>query len=410
MKKLVYVIVLVALFGSVLLFGRLYSRQHPGPQNNANGIEENGEGSAEEILKKMSLAEKAGQMVIVGLEGTVVNNDIEKMITDYHVGGIILFRRNIVDSSQLLDLLNSLKETNAKNRLPLFLSVDEEGGRVSRLPADLLEMPEARLVGEVNDAGFAYQTGLLLAERLKIFGFNLNFAPVLDINSNPFNPVIGSRAYGNNPDVVTRIGIQTAKGLRDGGIIPVVKHFPGHGDTDVDSHVGLPVLDFNLERLKTFQLQPFMAAIDINIEAVMTAHILLPRIDNQYPASLSEKTVTEILKEQLNFNGIAVTDDLTMGAISNYFPIEQAVVQAVKAGNDLLLVCHDVKTQYSALEGLIEAVESGEIAEERINSSVLKIIRLKQKYNLREHIIREADIAAVNKKTAALLETYLGDY
>ena len=134
MKKLVYVIVLVALFGSVLLFGRLYSRQHPGLQNNANGIEENGEGSAEEILKKMSLAEKAGQMVIVGLEGTVVNNDIEKMITDYHVGGIILFRRNIVDSSQLLDLLNSLKETNAKNRLPLFLSVDEEGGRLAGFP------------------------------------------------------------------------------------------------------------------------------------------------------------------------------------------------------------------------------------------------------------------------------------
>ena len=197
-------------------------------------------------IAAMSLAEKVGQLIIVGMEGTTLNNDIKSLIVDHHVGGIILYQKNISNSTQLLTLLNQLKSANSTNSIPLFLSVDEEGGSISRMPEELKKLPANQTIGAVNNPTFSYKVGQALAAQLKAFGFNLNFAPVLDINSNPLNPVIGDRSFGNNPELVSKLGVETIKGLQSGGIIPVGKHFPGHGDTAVDSHLGLPIVNHDL--------------------------------------------------------------------------------------------------------------------------------------------------------------------
>ncbi|NLZ94164.1 MAG: beta-N-acetylhexosaminidase [Firmicutes bacterium] len=358
-------------------------------------------------IKQMALAEKIGQLVLVGMEGIAINEDITDLIVRQHVGGVILYKKNITNSTQLLDLLNSLKEANAANTIPLFLAVDEEGGRISRLPDELKNLPNNQTVGEVNNPTFAYEIGQVLAAELKAYGFNLNFAPVLDINSNPLNPVIGDRSYGSMPDTVSRLGLQSIKGMQEGGLIAVAKHFPGHGDTEVDSHVRLPVLNFDLSRLDEFELVPFKTAIAGHVDAIMIAHILLPKIDPQYPASLSKKIITDLLKERLNFTGLVVTDDLTMGAIVENYSLEDAAVQALKAGSDLLLVCHDVQGQFKVLEAIKQAVVSGAISEAQIDKSVFKILKLKQKYNLNEQVITSVDVASLNERIEFLLQTYL---
>ncbi|HZK24186.1 MAG TPA: beta-N-acetylhexosaminidase [Oscillospiraceae bacterium] len=323
------------------------------------------------------------------------------------VSSSIKYKKNISSSTQLLSLLNQLKETNSSNNIPLFLSVDEEGGNISRMPAELEKLPANQVIGAVNNPTFSYQVGQTLAAQLKAYGFNLNFAPVLDINSNPLNPVIGDRSFGHNPEIVSKLGVETIKGLQSGGVIPVGKHFPGHGDTAIDSHLGLPIVNYDLTRLKNFELLPFQAAIEQRVEAIMIAHLLLPQLDDQYPASMSKVIITDLLKTQLNFQGLVVTDDMTMGAIVENYPLGQAVVQAVKAGSDLILVCHDYVSQLTAFTALKNAVTNGTIPEEQINASVYKILKLKQKYQISDQPLSNVDLTAINTHINDLLDTYL---
>jgi beta-N-acetylhexosaminidase len=356
-------------------------------------------------IAKMSLEEKVGQLFIVGFKGQKADSQITSMIRNYHVGGVILFSNNIADPDQLLSLMNSLKELNSKAsgvKPPLFLSVDEEGGRISRMPAQLLKLPSNQAVGNLNDSSLSYEIGGILAEELKAFGFNMDFAPVLDIFSNPANTVIGDRAFGTEPELVSRLGVQTLKGIRAGGVIPVVKHFPGHGDTLVDSHEGLPVVDYGMKRLKDFELKPFQAAIDNKADAVMVAHILMKQLDTKDPASLSKAVITDLLEKQMGFDGLVVTDDMTMGAIVGRYKIGEAVVRSIRAGSDILLVCHGYDNQVNAINAVLEAAKSGEISEDRLEESVGKILRLKEKYGLSDNKISSVDIAAINNKIAAI--------
>lgn len=271
-----------------------------------------------ELIQEMTLEEKIGQLVIVGVEGYELDSLAQEMIDKYKVGGFILFGRNIRDYHQTLELVNALKKANSTNKIPLFLAVDEEGGLVSRMPPEFHDLPTGREVGRVNNPEFAYKIGELLGEQLQALGLNMNFAPVLDIDSNPNNPVIGERAFGPDAERVAKLGISTMKGIQRGAIA-VVKHFPGHGDTEVDSHVGLPVINHSLERIKSFELVPFKRAIEAGAEAVMVAHIVLEKLDPQYPATLSASIISEMLRQDLNFDGVVITDDMTMGAIvENY--------------------------------------------------------------------------------------------
>lgn len=352
----------------------------------------------QEAIQAMSMAEKLGQLVVVGIDGYELDQQTKEMIRQYQVGGFVIFGRNVRDSLQLRTLLNSLKEENATvSRIPLFLSVDEEGGRVSRMPEEFLDLPTSAQIGRQNEPALSSQVGSIIAAQLKLLGFNMDFAPVLDINSNPRNPVIGNRAFGSDAETVSKLGIATMKGLQSAKIISVVKHFPGHGDTEVDSHKGLPIVTHDRSRLNSFELIPFAEAIKNNADAVMVAHILLPQLDEHNPASLSKTVITDLLRTEMGFNGVVISDDLTMGAISENHDIGEAAVRAINAGSDLVLVCHGYEKEIAVLNALKNAVETGIIPEERIDQSVYRILKLKERYELTDEPLPLNNQAEINE-------------
>lgn len=335
------------------------------------------------LTDNMTLEEKVGQLVIVGIDGYENDEYSKQLMEKYHVGGFILFKKNIKDSSQLLSLLNSLKETNsAANKVPVFLSVDEEGGRISRLPDEFEKIPSNKIIGQKNNSTLSYRVGNILGEELSQFGFNMDFAPVLDINSNPKNPVIGDRSFGTAAGLVSRLGVETMEGIRAKKVISVVKHFPGHGDTSVDSHVGLPRVNHGLSRLENFELVPFKAAIGHNADAVMIAHILLPKLDPKNPASFSKGIITDLLRTDMHYKGVVITDDFTMGAITKNYNVGRAAVKSIQAGADIVLVCHGFNRQEEVIEALLTAARAGQISAERLDESVCRVLSLKQRYSL----------------------------
>lgn len=334
--------------------------------------------SIEDFVNKMTLDEKIGQMIVAGFNGTDVNEELINLVNTNKVGGVILFKRNIETSEQLKKLNNNIDGLNKE--IPLFISVDEEGGRVNRLPSDMEKFSSAREVGLKNDKDYAYNNGKSIGESLKVTGFNMNYAPVLDIFSNPKNTVIGDRAFGSDVETVSTMGIATMKGIEEEGIISVIKHFPGHGDTSVDSHYGLPIVYKTLEELENFELIPFKKAIKEGCKAIMVSHILLDKIDKQNPSSMSETVVTDILREQLGFDGVVITDDMEMGAITENFTVEDACVQSIIAGCDIVLIGSGNESIYNTIQAIKDSILNGKITEERINESVVRIIKLKNEY------------------------------
>ena len=362
-----------------------------------------------ERIDSMTLQERVGQLVIVGFDGYTADDSIKTMIQSYKVGGVILFGRNVENAEQLITLNNTLKNINSGNKIPLFISIDEEGGKVSRMPKEIRKLPTNKTIGEANDENLSYEIGSILADEVKMFGFNMNFAPVLDINSNPQNPVIGDRSFGNSKEIVSRLGVQTMKGIQSGGVIPVVKHFPGHGDTSEDSHIGLPAVSHDMNRLIDFELIPFKDAINNQADAVMIAHILLNKIDSENPSSLSKTVITELLRNQLKFNGVIITDDMTMRAIVENYNIGEAAIKSVKAGSDIILVCHGYDNEIAVIDALKNAVENRTISQETINESVYRILKLKDKYKLSDDkidkidTINSTDIQKINDKIDEIL-------
>lgn len=333
-------------------------------------------------VQDMSLEDKTAQLLIVGFEGTKLNNSAKNMIEQGHVGGVILLGRNVRNAEQLHSLVTSIKQSNTSST-SLFVGIDEEGGRVSRIPSPLSPLPSSEKIGNVNDQKLSYLTGQVLAQKVESFGFNMNFAPVLDINNNPDNQVIGDRSFGSTPDKVSKLGVATMKGIRSEGVLPVVKHFPGHGDTSTDSHVQLPVIDKSVDELRNFEWVPFREAIQSGADAIMTAHILFPALDKEVPATFSKNIITGVLREQMKYDGLILSDDMAMGAIANNYGTEEAVVRAIQAGVDMVLLTDTRQNQFQNVhQSLIEAVNNGEIPEEQINKSVKRILMTKQKYEL----------------------------
>lgn len=356
-------------------------------------------------IEQMSIDEKIGQLVIVGLDGYEMDDNTHDMINKYKVGGFILFKRNIQSAEQTLSLINSLKEANTSNKVPLFIAVDEEGGSVSRMPDEFVKLPTSRAVGKIDSEEFAFEIGNTVGFQIKSLGFNMNFAPVLDIDSNPKNPVIGDRSFGANPEIVSSLGTAVMNGLKT-HVISTVKHFPGHGDTSVDSHVGLPVIYHDIHRLKSFELVPFKRAIKNGADAVMIAHILLPKVDEQNPATFSKTVITDILRNEMNFDGVVITDDMTMGAIVENYDIGEAAVKSVMAGADIILVCHDSQKQIKVLEALKQAAIDGVISESLLDEHVYRVLKLKQKYDLKDETIESVDMEAINEKINHMLNKY----
>lgn len=354
-------------------------------KENINGTDEIMREEKEPIddkINSMTLDEKIGQMIITGFNGSEYNDDMDRLINEYKVGGVILFARNIEDSNQMIDLTRALQENN--NNLPLFISIDEEGGRVSRLPDDVEKFPSAFTIGLINDQQTAYENGKEIGYTLKRLGINLDYAPVLDIYSNENNTVIGDRAFSTEESIVSTMGIATMEGIEDADIIPVVKHFPGHGDTEVDSHYGLPIVYKTLEELRNFEFIPFVKAIESGCDVIMVSHIILNEVDSSNPASLSKIVISDLLRKDMGFDKVVITDDMSMGAITSIMSIEEACIKSIEAGCDILLLGN----AYEEIEQVINSIKlklyNGEISEEQINKSVKRILELKKKYNMME--------------------------
>lgn len=369
--------------------------------SNENGAKE----TITEQIAGMTLEDKIGQMLLVGIEGTALDERANKMIADDKVGGIILYADNIRSLKGMVKLTNDLKKSNEGNPAPLFISVDQEGGKVSRMPDEYAVIPANGKVGATGNAAAAGTMGRLLAREVLSAGFNMDFAPVLDIDSNPDNPVIGDRSFGSTADLVARLGIAELKGIESEGVIPVVKHFPGHGDTSVDSHLELPVVHKTAAQLAKLEWLPFLAAFKEHADAVMVAHILFPKIDPKYPASLSKVIIGEQLRGEMGFKGVVITDDLTMGAIAKNYSLASAAVDTVLAGSDILLVAHEYSNEQTVRKALLNAVASGAIPESRIDESVYRILSLKQKYQLTDNPVSVPDLTQLNQDIKAWRRT-----
>lgn len=356
------------------------------------------------VISNMTLEEKIGQLLIIGIEDTEVDDHVRKMIEEYKVGGFILFKHNISNADQATELLNSLKSLNKKNPIPLFLSIDEEGGRVSRLPNTFPKLPPAKKIGKVNDESISLQYGKIIGKRIKSLGFNINFAPVLDIDSNPNNPVIGDRAFGSDKNTVIDHSLKVMEGINQEGIISVVKHFPGHGDTNLDSHVDLPVIEKDLTQLEELELTPFIEAIREGVDGIMVAHILFPKLDEEFPSTLSEKIISQLLRKRLGYEGLIFSDDMTMGAIMKNYSIEDAASRFLKAGGDILLICHGYENHIKVFEQIKEEVKKGNLSEGEIDEKLYRIIGIKNRYKLEDKILEGIDLELLNSETQQFLD------
>ena len=323
-----------------------------------------------------ALREKIGQMIMVGCRGESLAVDERLMVAEYGFGGFILFRRNCSEARQILTLCRSL--WNSVPGGPPFIAIDAEGGSVHRLPPPFTHFPAAAAIGARHDVQLAYRAGRASALELALAGINLNFAPVLDVNSNPNNPIIGERAFGATPAAVSAMSLAWARGLRDGGVIPCGKHFPGHGDTDRDSHVDLPVVSKSWVELRAVELAPFAEACRSGIEALMTAHVKYVALDPNHAATLSEPIVTGLLRHQFGYDGVVFSDDLDMKAISADYGPGDAAALALGAGVNMMLFCHDIEKAAQAVEFLCAESEREPALRARVEASHRRIGALKQ--------------------------------
>ena len=325
----------------------------------------------EEILKSMTLEEKIGQMMIVGVHGQAINTDIRFLLDNYHFGGIILFDRNMESKSQVKSFVEEL-QANAHQKLPLFIALDEEGGRVARMKHDLQVMPSQQEIGATGDVALARKYASQTARNLREIGVNINFAPVADIGSTD------TRFFGDNAEVVTNFVMSAAEGYEDENFFYTLKHFPGIGKSKVDPHKAISDIDDAKNILEVEDFAPFkkvIAAKDNSHFMVMIGHLKYSAIDNENPASLSPAIITGILRDEMKFGGVVVTDDLQMGAVDGYN--ENIGVKAIKAGVDIALVCHEYDNEEKVYSSILDAVKRGEISESRIDESVRRILKMK---------------------------------
>lgn len=319
----------------------------------------------------------AGEVILGGFPNGAASSEYAELLRSGCVGGAVLFRRNLVDCEQAKDLLQSLKAL----RPDAWFAIDQEGGRVQRLGPPFPQLPSMRLLGERPDAAaHVARAGTILSQGLAMLGFHQNYAPVLDVDTNPANPAIGDRAFSSDPQRVAELGATLIQALQWGGIAACGKHFPGHGDTHTDSHFELPRLDHDLNRLRRVELVPFATAIQARVASIMTTHVCFTALDAVHPATLSEAVIEPLLRRELSYDGVVVTDDMEMLAIMDHYGIEEASVRALRAGCDQLLVCHRVDRQAAAYEALVRAVETGELPRPRLLQAATRVRRMKQRY------------------------------
>jgi len=312
---------------------------------------------------------QAGRLAIVGFNGHSVPDELRRLVAEFDLAGVIYFPRNIDSPEQVADL--SRQVSDLKREWPLWISVDQEGGRVARFRRPFTEWPAAMTLGRSGDDALAARFATAMATELRAVGVNLDYAPVLDVLTNPKNPVIGDRALSESADAVARIGAVVIRALQDAGVAACGKHFPGHGDTSVDSHEALPLVEHDRRRMDAVEFVPFVRAIEAGVATLMTAHVFAPALDERNIASFSTAVVDRLLKQILGFKGVVLSDDLGMKAVSATHSPGEAAVAAVVAGCDVVLLCnHTIDEQVDALEALIRAAEAGVITPTRIDDAM----------------------------------------
>lgn len=338
-------------------------------------------------LARMSLEQKAAQMAVVSFFGTELPYDVQEFLAQWQPGAVVLLPRNLDTPEQMTRLTNAIQQQLIDSGgLPAFITVDQEGGIISRLQEGFTRWPVPSLLTATQNPQLAYRFGEALAEELRAVGFNMNLAPVADLHTNPVNPVIGRRAFGSFPQQVAPMVAAVVQGMQANGVLATLKHFPGHGDTFTDSHIELPTLPYSPAQLANRELIPFVASIEAGAGAVMVAHLSMPVIepDVRLPSSLSENVVTNLLREGMEYEGLIVTDALDMDAVDRQYSTPEATVRAVQAGHDLIILGAHIspQAQAAAMQALVDAVHSGEIAEARLDESVRRILRAKAAYGV----------------------------
>ena len=373
MKKIVITTILLATI--TLSYGLKFLKVYEREKQEQNYMEE----QISNYLNGMSLEEKIGQMLMISNRTPTMTSELNTTLNHVKPGGFIFFAENFTNQENSKKLIKDINDTA---KIPMLLSIDQEGGRVQRIKSQndiiVTDIPPMSDIGATNDFEKAYEVGVTIGTDLKTFGLNMNFAPVLDVLTNTENKSILGRSFGNNSTTVSEMGINVANGLKSTGIIPTYKHFPGYGSTTVDSHYELPVLTKTKEELWESDLIPFQNAIHNQAEVIMIGHLAIPNItNNNIPSSLSKEIITDLLKNELNYKGIVITDALNMKAITKYYSESQIYEMAINAGVDILLMPEHPEM---AINMIKDSIEKGKIKESQINDSVKKILTLKYKY------------------------------
>ena len=330
-------------------------------------------------MSPSALRRQIGQLLIAGFDGHQIPPELRSMAKEFGLGGVILFARNIDEPEQVAEL--AFDAARLVPELPAWVSVDQEGGRVARLKQPFTEWPPMATLGRSGEVKLAERFARALAAELKAVGITLDYAPVLDIHTNSKNPVIGDRALAEKAEDVARLGAAIVRALQGSGIAACGKHFPGHGDTSADSHLELPLVEHPPDRLRRVEFVPFKAAIEAGVATIMTAHVLVPSLDEKRPASLSRKIVFDLLRDELHYEGVILSDDLEMKAIAAGYAVPEAAVMAIEAGCDGVLICSgDHATQAAALEALVHAVEQERLPYGRVEDALNRQRRAKERF------------------------------
>jgi len=319
-----------------------------------------------------------GQLFAFGFPGTSLDPRAEQLLSNEHLGGVVLFKRNIESLEQVVALNASIVEL----RPDALICVDQEGGRVARLRGICTDVPTMRSLGELSQtrSDLPFKIGAMMGRELSALGFNLNFAPVMDVDTNPLNPVIGDRAFSKFPEDVANFGAKLIRGMQNAGLAACAKHFPGHGDTDKDSHFALPTLSHDLTRLRDVELVPFLEAIRSDVATIMTAHVMTPSLDKKYPATLSENTIQGLLRNQMKYDGVVISDDLEMKAVADHYALEDMIHLGLNAGVDFFLICEDMELAKSAVACAHRLVDNGHVTQARVQEALARVQKLKELY------------------------------
>jgi beta-N-acetylhexosaminidase len=336
------------------------------------------------------LERSVARMFCIGFDGYTLPPETERLIAR-GVSSAVLFGRNVASPRQVAELCKGLKTGAGR---PFLTCIDQEGGRVRRLRDGFTHVPSMRALGMTADAALAREVGQVLARELRAVNIDLNFAPTLDVDTNAANPVIGDRSFGATSELVSTMGCALIKGLQESTVAACGKHFPGHGDTSQDSHFDLPRLPHPIERLEQIELPPFRAAVEAGVAMIMTAHVVFEPIDADFPATMSSKVLDGILRREMGFDGVIISDDLEMKAISANFEIAEVVTRGANAGVDLFAICHDTDLQNRAIDALLGAVERGEVSRERIERANRRLDALMERYARAAH--SASDFGALN--------------